>query len=358
MLQQFYGFLEQTYFGNRLLDYIICVAFFVVGVLFLNLVRLLLIRRLQVWAKQTKTTLDDFLVELLRKILMPFLYCLALYLSVKYLALPKSLDRFINNLAMGILVVFGVRLSIRLLTYTFRLYWLRTSGGDALENSLKGILKVVKFLIWSLAIIFFLDNLGFKVSTVIAGLGIGGVAIALAAQALLGDLFSYFSIIFDRPFEVGDFIIVGDLLGSVEHIGIKTTRIRSLGGEQLVFSNSDLTNSRVRNYKRMEKRRVVFKIGVVYQTPIEKLKEIPGIIKNAINQIDHTAFDRAHFFAYGDFSLIYEVVYYVLSSDYNKYMDVQQEINFIINEEFQKRSIEFAYPTQTLYIEKTKSACG
>jgi small-conductance mechanosensitive channel len=186
----------------------------------------------------------------------------------------------------------------------------------------------------------------------VAGLGIGGIAVALAAQAILGDLFSYFVIFFDRPFEIGDFIIIGDFMGSIEHIGIKTTRIRSLGGEQLVFSNTDLTNSRIRNYKRMEKRRVVFKLGIVYQTTTSQVKEVPGIIKTAIENVQDTVFDRAHFATYGDFSLDFEVVYYVLSGDYNKYMDIQQDINFEIKEEFEKRGIEFAYPTQTLFLEK------
>ena len=223
---------------------------------------------------------------------------------------------------------------------------------ESLERSLKGITGVLKIIICGLAITFFLDNLGFKISAVIAGLGIGGVAVALAAQAVLGDLFSYFAIVFDRPFEIGDFIIIGEYLGSIEHIGIKTTRIRSLGGEQLVFSNTDLTNSRVRNYKRMEKRRVVFKLGVTYQTPLAKLKAIPGMIEEVIKNVKNTVFDRAHFSTYGDFNLVIEVVYYVLSSDYNKYMDTQQQINFAIKEEFEKEKIEFAYPTQTLYMDK------
>jgi len=168
----------------------------------------------------------------------------------------------------------------------------------------------------------------------------------------LGDLFSYFSILFDRPFEIGDFIIIGDYLGTIEYIGVKTTRVRSLGGEQLIFSNTDLTNSRVRNYKRMEKRRVVFKLGVTYQTPLEKLKAIPGMIEDVIKSVSDTLFDRAHFFSYGDFSLIFEVVYYVIGADYNKYMNIQQEINFAVKKEFEKNKIEFAYPTQTLYLNK------
>jgi len=253
---------------------------------------------------------------------------------------------------MAILTIFTVRLAVRVVSYALKIYWLKNSRSNDLEGSLNGILKVTKFILWSLAVIFFLDNLGFKISAVIAGLGVGGVAIALAAQAVLGDLFSYFAIIFDRPFEVGDFIIIGDLLGTVEHVGIKTTRIRSLGGEQLIFSNTDLTNSRVRNYKRMDKRRVVFKLGVVYQTALKELKEIPKIIEKVIRDVEDTAFDRAHFFEYADFSLVFEVVYYVVGSDYNKYMDIQQKINFDLKEEFQKRNIEFAFPTQTVYVSK------
>jgi len=141
-------------------------------------------------------------------------------------------------------------------------------------------------------------------------------------------------------------------LGTVEYTGIKTTRIRSLSGEQLIFSNTDLTNSRVRNYKRMDQRRVVFKLGVVYQTPLEKLKIIPGVIEKIIKSVKDTTFDRAHFFSYGDFSLVFEVVYYVIGSDYNKYMDINQEINFAIKKAFEEKGIEFAYPTQTLFLSK------
>ena len=213
---------------------------------------------------------------------------------------------------------------------------------------------VIKILVWGGVVIFILDNFGFKISAVIAGLGIGGVAVALAAQAILKDLFSYFSIIFDHPFKIGDFIIIEDYMGTIEHVGIKTTRIRSLGGEMLVFSNSDLTDSRVRNYKLMEKRRVVFKLGVVYETPTERLKEMPKIIENSIKNVKDAILDRAHFFSYGDFSLIFEIVYYVVGADYNKYMDIQQEINFAIKEEFERKGIEFAFPTQTLYVNKTE----
>ncbi len=344
--------LNYQFLGNSVLNYGLALGIFLASVIIIKIFKLITIRKLKKWAEKTATTLDDFLVNLVATLAIPFLYLIAVYTAIKFLNLPPQLDTAVNALGMGILVFFTVRLILKLITYSLRLYWQKTSRSTALEHSISGILNIIKFVVWSLALVFFLDNLGFKISTVIAGLGIGGVAIALAAQAVLGDLFSYFSIIFDRPFEIGDFIIIGDLLGTVEHIGIKTTRIRSLGGEQLVFSNSDLTNSRVRNYKRMEKRRVVFKLGVTYNTPLSKLKEMPAVIEKAIKAVKNTAFDRAHFLSYGDFNLIYEVVYYVLSGDYNKYMDIQQEINFAVKEEFERRKIEFAFPTHTVYLTK------
>jgi len=151
---------------------------------------------------------------------------------------------------------------------------------------------------------------------------------------------------------VGDFIIVGDYLGTIEHIGIKTTRIRSLSGEMLIFSNSDLTDSRVRNYKLMERRRVLFQLKVIYQTPLERVKEIPIMLAKIIKGVEGTVFDRAHFLSFGDFSLDFEVVYYVIGGDYNKYMDIQQQINFAVMREFAEKKIEFAYPSQTVFLQK------
>jgi len=344
--------LKQIFLGNRVLDYIICVVAFLLCLAVIKILKYFVLKKLKKWAERTATTLDDFLLNLIDKTTIPFLYFGAFYMSMNFLSLAPHLDKLITTSGVGILTFFVVKLSLKLIDYGCQTYWQKSGRSEVLEQSLKGILKVIRITIWGIAVVFFLDNLGFKISAVIAGLGIGGVAIALAAQAVLKDLFSYFSIIFDRPFEIGDFIIVGDLLGTIEHVGIKTTRIRSLGGEQLVFSNSDLTDSRLRNYKRMKKRRVVFKLGVVYQTPLKELKKIPTLIENIVKNTSDTAFDRAHFFSYGDFSLIFEVVYYVLGSDYNKYMDIQQKINFAIKEEFEKIKVEFAFPTQTIHLEK------
>ncbi len=344
--------LDRVVFRNALSDYLVSLAILVVGVFAVMVLKHIIARRLKVWADRTATQLDDFLVRIFESKLVPLFYFGVLYLSIRTLTLGPAFTRAFDIVMAVLFTVFSVRFLVAMVNYAIETVWLKKEEDATRKYSIKGLLPVIRVIIWGVAVTFLLDNLGFKISTVIAGLGIGGVAVALAAQTVLGDLFSYFAILFDRPFKIGDFIIVDDYLGTIEHVGIKTTRIRSLSGEQVVFSNTDLTNSRVRNYKRMNKRRVVFSLGVTYQTSLQDLKEIPRIISGIIKEVELTAFDRAHFFSYGDFSLVFEVVYYVLSSDYNKYMDIQQEINFRIKEEFDKRGIEFAYPTQTLYVVK------
>jgi small-conductance mechanosensitive channel len=211
---------------------------------------------------------------------------------------------------------------------------------------------VSKVVLWAIIILLALDNLGVNITALVAGLGIGGIAVALALQNILGDLFASLSITFDKPFIIGDFLVISEHMGSVEHIGLKTTRVRSLSGEQLVFSNSDLLKSRIHNYGRMFERRVVSSIGVTYETPREKLKMIPTIIREAVEAQDKTRFDRSNFMNFGDYALMFETVYYVLSPDYNIYMDIQQSIYFTIHERFEQEGIEFAYPTQKLFVTK------
>jgi len=350
--QQIQEFLCREIFGNTISRYLLTVVIFTSGILILRILIRRIIKKIRKFSEKTSTTIDDFLADILEDIALPLLYCAVGYAALKTLVFPDMANKVFNYAALAGSVYFLVKFLIALVAYGFSVY-LRNRGNDeTLEKSLQGILTVVKFLVWGCATIFFLDNLGFKVSAVLAGLGIGGVAVALAAQAVLKDLFSYFCILFDQPFIVGDFIIVGDFMGSIEHIGIKTTRIRSLSGEMLIFSNSDLTDSRVRNYKLMEKRRVLFKLGVVYQTPIGQMEEIPAMIERIIKSIEGTVFERAHFISFGDFSLDFEIVYHVIGGDYNKYMDIQQQINFALMREFSEKGIEFAYPTQTLFLQK------
>lgn len=218
-------------------------------------------------------------------------------------------------------------------------------------GSLGIIAFIVNAVIWSLVVLLTLDNLGVDITALVAGLGIGGIAVALAVQNVLGDLFASLSITLDRPFVVGDFLVIGDFMGTVEHIGVKSTRLRSLNGEQIVMANGDLLGSRVRNYGRMSERRVVFATGIAYETPVELIESVPKILREAVEAQADVRFDRAHFQAHGAFSLDFETVYYVLSADYNRYMDIQQEINLELHRRFAARGIEFAYPTQKVLVE-------
>ncbi len=303
--------------------------------------------------KEKPSILLMFFQNTIKSSIIPLFYLSLFYFAFNFIELDIKFLRYLNILFIILATFFILRFAVNIISFIAETYLLNKSKDATKIKNLKGILIILKVIIWGLGVILILDNLGYKISAVLAGLGIGGIAVALAAQTILGDLFSYFIIIFDKPFEVGDFIVVSDAMGTVETIGIKTTRIRSISGEELIFSNSDLTNSRVKNFKRMHSRRVVFKIGVTYNTHLEKLKKIPEIIKSIIESINETKFDRAHFVSYGDYALIYEIVYFVNNSDYNKYMDIQQEINFKLYEEFSKLKIDFAYPTQTIFLNKS-----
>ncbi len=346
--------LNHEVFHNRVADYLILVAILLLGSIILHIAKFFIFKCLYKWTNRTSNEIDNFLIKSIEKKLFPLLYLGLLYSSLQGLKISPLLNKTLTVFSLIIMTIIGVLFALEVIVYFMELFWIKKETDQSKRQVIKGIITILRITVWGLALIIFLDNLGVKISALVAGLGIGGVAVALASQAILGDMFSYFTIFFDRPFEVGDFIIVGDYLGTVEYIGVKTTRLRSLSGEQLIFSNTDLTNSRVRNYKRMEQRRVVFQIGVTYQTSLPTLKEIPNIIKEIITEINDVLFDRAHFAAYKDSSLIYEIVYYVIGSDYKKYMDIQQEINFQIKEEFEKRGIDFAYPTQTVYVTKTE----
>lgn len=348
--------LQQQFLGNRVLDYLIFLVVLLLGFLVITIVKRVILNRLKKWSERTTTELDDILVAIIEKSVVPLLYYGVFFLAVSRLVLHPTLQRLLDVVGVIILTAISVRVIIRILEHLLRDYMIRKKGILIKETNVNAIIVVSKVLVWGMGLVFLLDNLGFKISAVVTGLGIGGVAMALAAQAVLKDLFSFVAIMFDRPFEVGDFIIVGDFMGAVEHIGIKTTRIRSLSGEQLVFANSDLTDSRIRNYKRMQERRVLFKLGVTYDTGLDQVKEIPGLIRKIIEATDKTRFDRSHFASFGDFSLNFETVYYVLGSDYTLFMDIQQGINFALKEEFGQRGIEFAFPTQTLYLEGVESS--
>lgn len=348
-------FLQKTLLGNTFAAYGGALLYIAIGVAIAHLLKRLILRRLKRWAKRTTTSLDDQLVRLIERPTLWLLYLGSCYIGLQNLTLSDTLAQLLA--VSG--VVFATLLLLQLVgsvaEYSLRIYGFIHRDQPNMRESLNALIPAVRVVLWAIGIVFVLDNLGFDISAVVTGLGIGGVAIALASQGILQDLFSYFSILLDRPFEIGDFIVVGEMAGTVEQVGIKTTRLKSIDGEQLVLANTDLTASRIQNFQRMDQRRILFTLGVTYETDRGLLEKIPDIIRIAVETTPNVVFDRAHFSKFGDFSLNYEVVYLVQTNDYLVYRDAQQQINLAIKEAFDQARIEFAYPTQVLYMNNFES---
>ena len=352
-----FNFLSIEFLNNQLSDYLLAATILVGSIILIKIVRRLAFRSLKKWAAKTENIYDDAIIRILESNLIPIAYIGSIYLAVSNLTLHPILARVIEVIVVIASTIFAIRLFTASIEYLIKIYWVTYHRDNAnIEQSIDALVPAIRVVVWLIGIVFLLDNLGFDISAVIASLGIGGVAIALASQGVLQDLFSYFSILLDRPFELGDFIIVGDYLGTVEYVGIKTTRLKSISGEEIVVANTDLTGSRIRNFKRMRQRRIVFNLGVIYETSSEQLAKIPILIEEIINSTENVRCDRAHFSGYGEYSLDFEVVYFINSNDYNIYMDAQQKINLKIKSEFAKHNIEFAYPTQINYFNNSPTA--
>jgi len=351
--------LERQYFGNSVETWLIALGIIVASFVILKVLQAIVARRLATIAKTTITQLDDLVVDVIGKTKFIFVLVASLYAGTSVLVLPPSVHRIV-----GVIFVLGLLLQVGFWGNALIGFWLnrmvkrRMAEDAASATTMSALGFLTRLILWSGVLLVGLDNIGVNITGLATGLGIGGIAVALAVQNVLGDLFASLSIVLDKPFVIGDFIIVDQYLGTVEYIGLKTTRVRSLSGEQVVFSNTDLLRSRIRNYKRMFERRVVFSVGIVYQTPAEKVEAVSTIIRKIIERQKNARFDRAHFKAFGDSALQYEVVYYVTNSDFNVYMDIQQAINLEILRTFRREGIEFAYPTQTLFVEQSGEAPG
>lgn len=333
-------------------DWLIALGIAAALLLAFFVIKSLLRSRIKPAVERTSTPWDDAVIDTMGKTTSFSLVVFALALGSLSLELPEPVRKVMGSIAIITLVIQAGLWASNLLKF-----WLKHAIRKRREEDPASLATltvaswVSRIILWSVVLLLVLDNIGFDITALVAGLGIGGVAVALAVQKILGDLFASLSIVLDKPFVVGDFLIIDDYIGSVEQVGLKTTRLRSLSGEQLVMSNSDLLQSRLRNYGRMFERRILFTIGVTYQTPRDKLEKIPGMIKSAVSAQEKARFDRSHFKEYGDFSLNFETVYYVVEPDYALYMDIQQAINLALHESFEKEGIEFAYPTQTVFLE-------
>lgn len=347
--------LNRIIFNNSVKDYLVALGVFVIGLIVLKIFKMIVLAKVKKIVNHTITEFDDLIINTVDSVGGPFYFFFSLFFALKFVSVPEIISRVVYYILLIIGVYYAVMGLQNIIDYGFKKLLKKRQQDDKGKfdpHIINLFRKISRIVIWSIAILIFLQNLGYDISALIAGLGIGGIAIAFALQNILSDIFSSFTIYFDKPFEVGDFIIIGSDMGTVKQIGIKSTRIQTLQGQELVVSNRELTETRVNNYKKMKKRRIVLTFGVVYSTPVEKLKKIPEIIKKIIDDIEITDLDRIHFNKFGEFSLDFEAVYYVDSSEYNDYMDTQQNVNLAIKEQFEKEEIKFAYPTQTVYVNK------
>ncbi len=349
------GFFTYQIAGIALEDYMLAGIAFVASFLVLCFFKRVIVHRLRKMAEKTSMKFDDVVVDILDSIGWPLFLAISLYFALLPITMPVAVTTVVHYLVIIIVTFYVVKAAQHAIDFGARLVIERRKGegeaeGDTAVIDLLG--KLLKTALWVVAVVLILGNLGYDVSTLVAGLGIGGIAIAFALQNILRDIFASFSIYFDKPFQVGDFIMTGGDKGTVKTIGIKSTRLQTLDGEELVVSNRELTESKVRNFKKMVQRRASFKFGVTYGTPIDKLKMIPRIVTNIIGKQEMATLDRVHFTDLGDFSLNFEVVYYMKSNDYLTYRDTQQVINIELMKAFKKEKIEFAFPTQKLYVSK------
>jgi small-conductance mechanosensitive channel len=313
-----------------------------------------IIKKLKKIAEKTETKYDDIIIDMVGKIGWPFYILLALYISFHYLdslqfGLASEIETILYYIIITIVIYHAVKIVQTLVDHgTDKL----TQRKDLDVSTIELLNRIVKGTLWLIAIILILSNLGYNVTTLVAGLGIGGIAIAFALQNVLGDIFASVSIFLDKPFKKGDYIIFGNEEGIVKKIGMKSTRVEALQGQEIIVPNKTLTDTTVHNYKKMDYRRIVFNISIKYETSAASLEKIPNIIKEIITNVKMTRFGRTHFHKFGDLGYIFEIVYFIDSGDYDKYMDVQQEINFAIKKYFEDERIEIAYP---VYWQKPKA---
>jgi small-conductance mechanosensitive channel len=344
--------MAHLYFGNSLRAWTIALVVAVVVYLALLGIRALLVSRIGALAKRTDAEFDDAVVDLISRTRWYFMAAIAVGIARRGLVLPADLTGPVDGaLELLGLVQVGVWFSGLVAFYTTRSMSRRGAAADRLGiAAIRAMGVAARVVAWAVLVLVALQFVFDKnITALITVGGVGGIALALAVQNILGDVLAAFAIVFDKPFDVGDFIVVDSVAGSVQQIGLKTTRVASISGEQIIVSNSDLLKSRIHNYARMTQRRVVFTLNVTYDTPPDVMARVPGMIRRIIESQAPVKFDRSHFSAYADSWLSFESVYYVLSADYNVYMDIQQAIYLEVLRQFEREGIEFAFPSRTIY---------
>ncbi len=334
--------------GNSVLRWAIAFGVLLVVALVARLVKGVVTSRMRKVAQHTATKVDDAWVQVLDSTAAFAYLALGLLVARQLVDVTDEVDDIISG-TLSILLGVQIALWCQAILQVVLDGWAGRHENSRTSTAAAAMRFLGRLLTWTILTLVVLANLGVEITTVVAGLGVGGVAAALAVQNILGDLFAGLSMYFDRPFDIGDFIITGDVLGNVRKIGLRTTRIDSLGGEKIIFPNGELTRRYIRNYAWMKERRIVFGFGIEYNLPPEIVERARTIAREAVEVQSDVRFDRAHFKGYGAYSLDFEVVYYVLTGDYNVYMEKQHLINMAIYRGFAEAKIPFAFPTQTIY---------
>ncbi len=351
-------FLETTYYGNTVQAYIIGAAVALAVFVVATSIRAFALGKLRKLARETSTRIDDLAIHLVEQTKHWVILMLSLYAGTLALEIAPDQAAVIRVVAVACFAFQVGRWASSAITFLLREFRERkeAEGDTSSLGAIMLVAVVARMTVWILVLLLILDNLGLDVTALVAGLGIGGLAVALAVRNILSDLFSSVSIMLDKPFEVGDFIIVGDLMGTVEHIGIRSSRLRAPSGEQLVFGNEDLISSRIRNMKRMADRRAVMNLRISYGTSTEQLREAPEIVRSVIEAKESVRFDRCHLKALGESAVDLEAVFYMTDPAYALFMDTQQRINLEVLDAFAQKGIHIAYPTQTVYVQDERDA--
>lgn len=343
--------LDRSWYGATLTQWLSAAATLAGVYIALAVLRRLFVRRLGTFAARTTTHWDDLVIQLVDRTRWYFLLLVAGYAATRVAPLPPDIARVLGPVAVIVVLVQTGVWGNGIIGFAADYYVrLRASGDLAARATIHAIGYAGRFVLWSLLVLTALQHFGIRITALLTGLGIGGIAVALAVQNILGDLFAALAIVLDKPFLVGETIHVDNIIGTVEHVGLKTTRLRSLSGEQVIISNNDLLKSRIRNYKRMHERRAVFTLDVAHDTPAAKVSRIPQIVREAVAAQPLTRLDRCHFLSFAESSLRIETVYFVLDPDYAKYADIQQSINLELLRRFDVEGIKFAFPSRTVFL--------
>lgn len=332
-------------------DYLWALGAFAVTFIAFYLFKITILRKLGKWTDRTTSRFDDEVIAGVENIGILFYLFVSLYVALQFIKLPGLAERLIQNATLIVVVYYITKVISRIIEHGIKAL-AKVQNQDEEGSIIEVLIKFSKGVLWIIAFLLVLSNLGYNISSLLTGVGISGIAIAFALRSILEDLFSAFSIYFDKPFQPGDFIVVGEDRGTVQSIGLKSTRLITLQGEELIISNKELTKARVHNYKKMEKRRRTFEFGVTYDTNTKTLNKIPDFVEEIIKDVDLAEFDRAHFTEFGSSSLKFEAVYYVESPEFEKALSVQQEINLALHKKFSEEGIETAFPTRTVHLEQ------